>query len=274
MPLSAPFRARCISIHATLAGGDGKDAPVPPVLAVSIHATLAGGDNDKRWERFQRHCNFYPRHPRGWRLPININAANQRVFLSTPPSRVATTGAGYRHPTNQISIHATLAGGDRSSCSSRGQLFGFLSTPPSRVATPCADALAPLLGISIHATLAGGDRSSCSSRGQLFGFLSTPPSRVATPCADALAPLLGISIHATLAGGDLRRISQTFPRGDFYPRHPRGWRPPSGSRYSQRGYFYPRHPRGWRRLASSMPTSILLFLSTPPSRVATLFVLY
>ena len=36
-----------VSIHATLAGGDGKDAPVPPVLAVSIHATLAGGDKVK-----------------------------------------------------------------------------------------------------------------------------------------------------------------------------------------------------------------------------------
>ena len=78
---------------------------------------------------------FYPRHPRGWRQP------NQGQDIQT----------------GDISIHATLAGGDR-----RGPLAVYV------------------LFISIHATLAGGDVSAlvCIIRQVLF--LSTPPSRVAT----------------------------------------------------------------------------------------------
>ena len=78
-----------VSIHATLAGGDGLYVLVPsptfrfyprhprgwrqapqglmrPFRPVSIHATLAGGD-------MRAFCvalpflSFYPRHPRGWR---------------------------------------------------------------------------------------------------------------------------------------------------------------------------------------------------------------
>ena len=103
---------------------------------VSIHATLAGGD-----ALFPGHCPggicFYPRHPRGWRrhnahivvalLCVSIHAtlaggdgffgafgvANKK-FLSTPPSRVATQ-RGQGVPTPPM----------------------FLSTPPSRVATCC-----------------------------------------------------------------------------------------------------------------------------------------
>ena len=58
----------CVSIHATLAGGD----PYPFAMyfrqvLVSIHATLAGGDPDMFL------CFITP-----------------YMFLSTPPSRVAT----------------------------------------------------------------------------------------------------------------------------------------------------------------------------------------
>ena len=102
---------------------------------VSIHATLAGGDsrfNNKIWFSIR----FYPRHPRGWRhmkeetvkyeQNVSIHATlaggddmsticcrSTQSFLSTPPSRVATTLEWTHMPTNAM----------------------FLSTPPSRVAT-------------------------------------------------------------------------------------------------------------------------------------------
>ena len=102
---------------------------------------------------------FYPRHPRGWR-PATFNIwqggksflstppsrvatkiewnkwNNDIMFLSTPPSRVATCpyedGCGWF----EVSIHATLAGGDLFVKALEEPDTAFLSTPPSRVATP------------------------------------------------------------------------------------------------------------------------------------------
>ena len=124
---------------------------------VSIHATLAGGDARGRLYGIAALC-FYPRHPRGWRQLVERNPNRFRPFLSTPPSRVATLkwsallfneGSFYpRHPRGwrhmffvttadffNVSIHATLAGGDQDGL--WRHLIGkvFLSTPPSRVAT-------------------------------------------------------------------------------------------------------------------------------------------
>ena len=101
---------------------------------------------------------FYPRHPRGWRRGSRCGAVRLAVFLSTPPSRVATLclmgrfrvcECFYpRHPRGwrllpaivcliampNVSIHATLAGGD---------VFSFHVLHE--------------FDVSIHATLAGGD---------------------------------------------------------------------------------------------------------------------
>ena len=58
------------------------------------------------------------------------------VFLSTPPSRVATLTYDELLLIDGVSIHATLAGGD--------------------MGTQQRESL--LLNVSIHATLAGGDK--------------------------------------------------------------------------------------------------------------------
>ena len=123
---------------------------------------------------------FYPRHPRGWRRNDFGCRILAFLFLSTPPSRVATCKAGGcaarqngfypRHPRGWRPERGELT--DR--------LGRFLSTPPSRVAT----------------RQGGG-------QGPANRFLSTPPSRVAT-AADLTAEYgYIVSIHATLAGGDL-----------------------------------------------------------------------
>ena len=218
-------------------------------IDVSIHATLAGGDAIKvwpnsRWSVFlstppsrvataaaarnsQDAFSFYPRHPRGWRpklpckntlsIAVSIHATlaggdasssssidSRRLFLSTPPSRVATA-KGLDKVTDKLE---------------------FLSTPPSRVATALAKIAGDFYYVSIHATLAGGDfgGSSCSSISSMF--LSTPPSRVATFVLLKKHKNSRVSIHATLAGGDadakkmrteLRKVSihATLAGGDL-----------------------------------------------------------
>ena len=125
------------------------------------------------------------------------------LFLSTPPSRVATDGDVFL-----VSPSST-----------------FLSTPPSRVATEDFPAVAVVQHhfyprhprgwrrevpgrvlhpgrISIHATLAGGDLLIPKEDKATIKFLSTPPSRVATLLELGVLLVGDISIHATLAGGD------------------------------------------------------------------------
>ena len=125
--------------------------------------------------------NFNPHHPRGWRLSAwfsNFDAASE------------------------ISIHTTLAGGDKSMGLKRLRRI-----------------------ISIHTTLAGGDGSVSGYRERVRHFnphhprgwrpphrryrkgppqfQSTPPSRVATYRKRGRQdPARVISIHTTLAGGD------------------------------------------------------------------------
>ena len=184
---------------------------------------------------------------------------------------MATNGNTNQRRQHSVSIHATLAGGDRTSRRKRNRTKGSFyprhprgwrrvgqRQTPTRRAVSIHATLAggdPLIlwyvfagRVSIHATLAGGDRCASNVRILQQRFLSTPPSRVAT-CQTAWPGCLP---------------------GCFYPRHPRGWRQmPFGyigiawfvsihatlaggdngrTQYNKpKNCFYPRHPRGWRR---------------------------
>ena len=100
---------------------------------------------------------FYPRHPRGWR-----RESTQKQLRGI-----------------QVSIHATLAGGDETLQLVPDELWEFLSTPPSRVATQGVYVHLLTSAVSIHATLAGGDQLLIQHGSKEI-----------------------VSIHATLAGGD------------------------------------------------------------------------
>ena len=241
---------------------------------------------------------FYPRHPRGWRQTSFGLAAPTPLFLSTPPSRVATwrynlfadrdsgfyprhprgwrrVGAGVYHQAGFVSIHATLAGGDDKWRAKLYSLVTFLSTPPSRVATGpgrkdsardrgfyprhprgwrrAVDVL--ICGgveVSIHATLAGGDTLPAACESWTCGFLSTPPSRVAT------------------------RVPHIYPGIVQFlstpPSRVATWAACAPSNIGSG--FYPRHPRGRRLYRCPAPAAALGFLSTPPSRVATAVWIY
>ena len=56
-------------------------------------------------------------------------------FLSTPPSRVATVINAAQKAAIEVSIHATLAGGDAVFERPTVLYTEFLATPPSRVAS-------------------------------------------------------------------------------------------------------------------------------------------
>ena len=149
------------------------------------------------------------------------------MFLSTPPSRVATLIVHFLSTPFSVSIHATLAGGDEGEHRISMSRYLFLSTPPSRVAT-VGWAIAHPFTLCFYPRHPRGWRQPPEAGTAEAGeFLSTPPSRVAT------------RVHLAA----LRQCVR------FYPRHPRGWRPRTTFCILAHPFrFYPRHPRGWRPL--------------------------
>ena len=79
------------------------------------------------------------------------------TFLSTPPSRVATILPSLQNTEQQVSIHATLAGGDTHWFAYTAPAARFYPRHP-RGWRPETWQISPLPScVSIHATLAGGD---------------------------------------------------------------------------------------------------------------------
>ena len=214
---------------------------------VSIHATLAGGD------------------------------------LGMPNAAAATP----------VSIHATLAGGDPVQFTDLPRGMSFYPRHP-RGWRPAQTAMQHAL-LCFYPRHPRGWRPAASSMAGflIFSFYPRHPRGWRRHRLRHSHPCRAVSIHATLAGGDSSMFSGVTPAECFYPRHPRGWRlwilprirSTSQSFYPRhpRGWrprlptcpacrarcFYPRHPRGWRPIASPFFTVPGLFLSTPPSRVAT-----
>ena len=146
------------------------------------------------------------------------------LFLSTPSARRATCGSMVLSSTILISIHALREEGDVVPLDAQPVYLLFLSTPSARRAT--AAALPPWAAcrISIHALREEGDSLPKAVVKDREEFLSTPSARRATPY----------------------RFVDVSRWQDFYPRPPRGGRPPTPKLLSRRRYFYPRPPRGGR----------------------------
>ena len=194
----------------------------------------------------------------------------ERLFLSTPSARRATSTRSRttRRPT--ISIHALREEGDLDDSAIGKVCKDFYPRPPR-----------------------GGRRALCAVLPAAIQFLSTPSARRATRSVSyrvspsgyfyprpprggrqvaggALCPALKISIHALREEGDERRLLFLLLDAYFYPRPPRGGRlvgcptgrsprrflsTPSARRatrcvrlqdYQLGGDFYPRPPRGGR----------------------------
>ena len=118
--------------------------------------------------------NFYPRPPRGGRLPARCAQPRDARFLSTPSARRATS---IQNQDCQKGV--------------------FLSTPSARRATAPEHLRRNRRGISIHALREEGDprRSTYAATGE--GFLSTPSARRATAKTER-KPSAFVSLYTSL----------------------------------------------------------------------------
>ena len=114
---------KCVSIHATLAGGDLIRFYLFFVEEMFLSTPPSRVATTSPIRTSANRVSFYPRHPRGWRLADWICHFPKEVFLSTPPSRVATLTNFKSSPLPEL----------------------FLSTPPSRVATASHGVVLPIL---------------------------------------------------------------------------------------------------------------------------------
>ena len=151
---------------------------LPCPAQISIHAPLAGCDSAAVCHAGQA-AEFQSTHPlRGATLPVQQRLAAYG-FQSTHPLRGATPRQIAEGIVQRISIHAPLAGCDRSFFRTTSLYVSFQSTHPLRGATGSYVGTGGGSGISIHAPLAGCDLSPLTVSLVVF-----------------------ISIHAPLAGCD------------------------------------------------------------------------
>ena len=150
-------------------------------------------------------------------------------------------------------------------------MIRFLSTPSARRATSACPCSSQTTWNFYPRPPRGGRHYTFGDTPSADAFLSTPSARRAT-CEPwvQFGPQL-ISIHALREEGDRGGQAGEQVHTDFYPRPPRGGRPPA---YSGAGcwrlYFYPRPPRGGRPASHPSKDNIFEFLSTPSARRATI----
>ena len=212
---------------------------------ISIHALREEGDRTQCANRTQP-TNFYPRPPRGGRLPqvtapaggwaISIHALREegdqcsqssrlgtKKFLSTPSARRATEG------------HAV--GAVRRT---------FLSTPSARRATQTASSRDLLWSNFYPRPPRGGRRTQRHLFAVQSHFYPRPPRGGRRPAGSCCRCWMSISIHALREEGDdaeaefdklpIISIHALREEGDSKAHKPsRQW-----------SYFYPRPPRGGR----------------------------
>ena len=169
--------------------------------------------------------NFYPRPPRGGRLPQVSIGTLLWLFLSTPSARRATAWPCFFDIWGGDFYPRPPRGGRLPPWIQTDRAREFLSTPSARRATKRARHDRRLGIISIHALREEGDLWPTSRSRPSTNFYPRPPR-----------------------GG--RRFSgcgSGSPRRNFYPRPPRGGRPSHRHFSLMELYFYPRPPRGGRR---------------------------
>ena len=101
--------------------------------------------------------------------------------------------------------------------------------------------------ISIHAPREGSDLNNLDEFKTRYKISIHAPREGSDLVAGADGDTLGISIHAPREGSDLYAPPAKGDRRHFYPRSPRGERPPAAESCGPPSpYFYPRSPRGER----------------------------
>ena len=125
-----------------------------------------------------------------------------------------------------ISIHTTLAGGDKRTAAWKApwKISIHTTLAGGDLSSPTDKSIKSV--ISIHTTLAGGDSSASIYVTIGDGFQSTPPSRVATPEHWQMVvskDKFQSTPPSRVATNQI--IQKLFQLLHFNPHHPRGWRP-------------------------------------------------
>ena len=171
--------------------------------------------------------------------------------------------------TEEISIHAPLAGCDCPSQRYGSRTCRFQSTHPLRGATELTAPLGHDLIISIHAPLAGCDGAYPGRGSDLHHFNPRTPCGVRPECSRCGDVVTRISIHAPLAGCDL------FVLGDEPVLHISIHAPLAGCDgekvviFSGGGKFQSTHPLRGATVSHAVSTTFTPFQSTHPLRGAT-----
>ena len=173
-------------------------------------------------------------------------------------------------PPREISIHALREEGDLPPRGPRRPRGRFLSTPSARRAT-CIGRLPHRHNRNFYPRPPRGGRlATAYCQNGTFEFLSTPSARRATVWQHHSAHRVFISIHALREEGD-KGVSGSSYNGNKFLSTPSARRATSapGKAGSSRTYFYPRPPRGGRPPARRLLLFGRIFLSTPSARRAT-----
>ena len=215
---------------------------------------------------------FNPRAPCGARLRGFMHLAQaRRLFQSTRPLRGATIHSSPRHKLGRISIHAPLAGRDRTDPSHAVRVSNF------NPRAPC--------GARLEAPrLAGAHARDFNPRAPCGARRSSDPDGVHTVRISIHAPLAGrdrrrgvvyrdlaISIHAPLAGRDRKLPAFCPAHKNFNPRAPCGARPVTFSIVLPPIVISIHAPLAGRdRFRCAIAANLTKFQSTRPLRGATL----
>ena len=192
--------------------------------------------------------NFYPRPPRGGR-PTSTEHLEAMLKISIHALREEGDLESSSVPRIAANFYPRPPRGGRPERALSGVLwFRFLSTPSARRATKYLGEASDDYEISIHALREEGDKTTVAAASPPTNFYPRPPRGGRRRCDVVDLQVLEISIHALREEGDTARP----------PRRPT----PSN--------FYPRPPRGGRPSTSHLSLLLMIFLSTPSARRATI----
>ena len=193
-----------------------------------------------------------------------------KKFLSTPSARRATSAVSgawtavtdfYPRPPRggrllldgikvealSISIHALREEGDTPRSSAAFSRLYFYPRPPR-----------------------GGRLVDSNAAQEAEAFLSTPSARRATKAQIKAAEAAGISIHALREEGDCPALRRASSTRYFYPRPPRGGRPPLSTKMPKKPKISIHALREEGDATLTLRAQIeKIFLSTPSARRAT-----
>ena len=171
---------------------------------------------------------FYPRSPRGERPFLLMPMLSPPNFYPRSPRGERQYGPQTGRPHYHISIHAPREGSDFDFYHPMLANLGISIHAPREGSDGFSGRWVEAhKDISIHAPREGSDWHDLADAALCIQFLSTLPARGATAAVGAELGGREISIHAPREGSDChcgKKRGQNGP--DFYPRSPRGERPP------------------------------------------------